>query len=174
MKWDTTRTNPYIMFSMNNNAFTQEIEWGRHSGALESEIKYEITEGADQTWKKGSGKDLTITCNGDLSGFTGLTMDGASVDKENYTKTSGSTIITLKAPYLETFSVGTHTIELFYSDVSVSTGLTIVAADESNGMLFATGDPTLWWIFGTAAVLIISAGALIWISKSKSKKKNKI
>ena len=45
------------------------------------------------------------------------------IDKSNYTAKEGSTIITLKASYLNTLSAGTHTVEILWTDGSASTTL---------------------------------------------------
>jgi len=90
---------------------------------------YKITSGANQSWKKGAATGATITCDGDFSKFVELKIDGLVVTAANYTKASGSTIISLNASYLETLSPGFHTIEFVYGDGSVQTGLTILAND---------------------------------------------
>lgn len=55
-------------------------------------------------------------------------MDGAVVDSSKYTVAEGSTIVTLESAYLETLSVGKHTVTFKYVDGEVSTGLTVLAA----------------------------------------------
>ena len=72
--------------------------------------------------------------NGDFSKFTGVKVDGNLIDKSNYTAKEGSTIITLKASYLNTLSAGTHTVEILWTDDSASTTFTIKAntSDNSN------------------------------------------
>ena len=47
------------------------------------------------------------------------------VDESNYTAKEGSTIIIFKAFYLDTLSVGTHTIEIVWTNDSASTTFTI-------------------------------------------------
>ena len=84
---------------------------------------YTILEGENQTYE--SGKDLTIKANGDLSKFQKLLIDGKEVAEDNYTKESGSTIITLKNSYLATLSEGTHEVTLVYNDGEVKTNITI-------------------------------------------------
>ena len=41
-------------------------------------------------------------------------MDGQKVEEENYTLEEGSTIVTFNANYLESLSIGEHTITLVY------------------------------------------------------------
>ena len=69
-----------------------------------------------------------------MSKFVGVKVDGTLVDAKNYTVKEGSTIVTLKADYLNTLSVGTHTFEILWTDGSASTTFTIKAntSDDSN------------------------------------------
>ena len=54
------------------------------------------------------------------------------IDKSNYTAKEGSTIITLKASYLNTLSTGTHTVEILWTDGSANTTFTIKANTTDN------------------------------------------
>ena len=63
----------------------------------------------------------------------GVKVDGTLVDAKNYTVKEGSTIVTLKADYLNTLSVGTHTFEILWTDGSASTTFTIKADSSDNG-----------------------------------------
>ena len=92
------------------------------------EKEYNILSGSDSNWKKASGTKIVIICNGEYGDFTGLLMDGAVVDSSKYTVAEGSTIVTLESVYLETLSVGKHTVTFKYVGGEVSTGLTVLAA----------------------------------------------
>ena len=87
-----------------------------------------------RSWTHDSDGNITIRGNGDFSKFTGVKVDGNLIDKSNYTAKEGSTIITLKASYLNTLSAGTHTVEILWADDSASTTFTIKAntSDNSN------------------------------------------
>ena len=95
---------------------------------------YTITAGANSSWTHDSDDNITIRGNGDFSKFTGVKVDGNLIDKSNYIAKEGSTIITLKASYLNTLSAGTHTVEILWTDGSASTTFTIKAntSDNSN------------------------------------------
>ena len=71
-----------------------------------------IVSGAEAVWYKGSGAGLTFTSDADFAGFQGVMVDGTAISAEHYTAKSGSTVVTLKASYLETLSVGTHTVAI--------------------------------------------------------------
>ena len=95
---------------------------------------YQIIDGANSSWTHDSDGNITIRGNGDFSKFTGVKVDGNLIDKSNYTAKEGSTIITLKASYLNTLSAGTHTVEILWTDGSASTTFTAKAntSDNSN------------------------------------------
>lgn len=75
--------------------------------------KYSIIEGKNQ---KYNNSDLTFKFSGDLDKLTKVTLNGTELDSEDYTATSGSTIITLKKDYLDTLKSGTYTLKVEYSD----------------------------------------------------------
>lgn len=87
---------------------------------------YEVVKGDGSKWEKGTDTGLVFTANGAYSKFTGIEVDGKAVDKDNYTAVSGSTVITLKPEYLETLSVGAHTLTVQYTDGEASCEFTIV------------------------------------------------
>jgi len=76
-------------------------------------------------WTKGDTNGLICTCNAGFDKFTNVEVDGALLDAVHYTAVSGSTIITLVPEYLETLTVGDHSIKLILTDGSVQTWFTI-------------------------------------------------
>lgn len=89
---------------------------------------YKIIEGANGTWMQNGDGTLKFVANGEFSKFTGVKVDGALLAAEQYSAVSGSTVITLKKEYLDTLSVGTHTLTVVYSDGDCSTVFVISAA----------------------------------------------
>ena len=89
---------------------------------------YKIIEGANGTWTQNSDGTLTFRANGDFSKFTGVKVDGTLIDAKNYTAVSGSTVITLKADYLKTLSVGTHKLTVVYTDGECSANFEVKKA----------------------------------------------
>lgn len=96
-------------------------------------VDYEILDGANSNWEQNSDGILSIRGSGEFSKFVGVKVDGNLVDAKNYTVKEGSTIVTLKAEYLNTLSVGSHTIEIVWTDGTASTTFTIKAASSDNG-----------------------------------------
>ena len=93
---------------------------------------YTITAGAGGTHELSTDGTLTITCDGALDKLTGIYVDDKFVDAANYTLKSGSTILTFKADYLNTLSVGTHKVKFQYSDGSAESTFVIKAASSQN------------------------------------------
>ena len=93
---------------------------------------YTITAGAGGTHELSTDGTLTITCDGALDKLTGIYVDDKLVDAANYTLKFGSTILTFKADYLNTLSVGTHKVKFQYSDGSAESTFVIKAASSQN------------------------------------------
>ena len=154
--------------------------------------EYKIIEGANNTWTQNSDGTLTFRANGDFSKFTGVKVDGMLIAADKYTASSGSTIITLKKDYLDTLSVGNHTLTFIYSDGECNTEFEIKVANTTPGTndsgsnpggttpgedkpntdtmaIPQTGDTSnmfLWF-----ALLFVSGGAIIGTTVINRKKK---
>lgn len=89
---------------------------------------YKMIEGANGTWTQNSDGTLVFRANGDFDKFTGVKVDGTLIDAKNYTAVSGSTVITLKADYLKTLSVGKHKIAVVYTDGECSANFEVKKA----------------------------------------------
>ena len=77
---------------------------------------YEIVKGDGAKWKKDSDKSLSFTANGPARKFKELRVDDNLVASKYYTYKEGSTIVTLKASYLQKLSSGKHTILIVFND----------------------------------------------------------
>ena len=121
-------------------------------------VAYDIVEGDGSSWTEDSGHNITFVVNGLLDKFVGIKVDGKDVDKANYEVKAGSTIITLKASYLDTLTVGEHTITVVYTDGGTDGTFNVHAKANSP----ATGDNShlMLWI----VLLLISGGALVTLT----------
>ena len=88
-------------------------------------VAYNITNGTNGVWVKGSTDTLSFTADGEYAKFRSVKIDGAVLAAENYTKAAGSTVITLKNDYLSTLAAGAHTIAIIYTDGDCSTSFTV-------------------------------------------------
>lgn len=95
-------------------------------------VDYEILDGANTSWEQNSDGSLSVRGSGAISKFVGVKVDGNLVDVRNYTVKEGSTIVTLKADYLNTLSVGNHTFEIIWTDGTASTRFTVSKSDSGS------------------------------------------
>lgn len=109
-------------------------------GAIDPNFTLEIIAGANGTWQKGTQDGLSFTSNAAFDDFIKVQVDGKDLDASNYTIKEGSTIVTLKASYLETLSVGRHTLAIVSDTGIAETEFTILAASNSDESLVQTGD----------------------------------
>jgi len=91
---------------------------------------YTIIAGANGEWTKGSTTGLAFTSDAPFDKFYSVKVDGSTIAATNYTAEAGSTKITLVPAYLETLSVGVHTIEIVSNDGSASTNFTVKSAEQ--------------------------------------------
>ena len=82
---------------------------------------YNFIDGVNGEWLKNSNKDLGFKTDGEFSKFTGVKVDGTLIGADKYTAVTGSTLVTLKKDYLETLSVGKHTLTVVYTDGECTT-----------------------------------------------------
>lgn len=95
--------------------------------------EYKFTEGANQIYTIDESKNAIFRIDADFSLFDGkLYIDGILVDAKNYKAESGSTVITLNKEYVDTLSVGEHTIKVEFSDNESATTKFEVKAKQVN------------------------------------------
>ena len=86
---------------------------------------YTVIAGANGKWTKGATTGLAFTSDAPFDKFDSVQVDGGTVTAANYTAEAGSTRITLTPAYLETLSVGSHSVKIVSSDGSASTNFTV-------------------------------------------------
>lgn len=88
----------------------------------------EITDGKGQTMVVEAAKDLSFRSNAPIRYFQKVLVDDKEVDAENYELTEGSTIVTLKASFLNTLGVGEHRLSVVSSTGTAETTFTVAEA----------------------------------------------
>ncbi len=128
-------------------------------GGIDPDFSPKIVAGADVTWQKGSAKDLTVTSNAAYEDFREVRLDGETVAAKQYRVTKGSTIVTLKASYLETLKLGSHELEIVSSTGTAKTSFAVVEA-HTNEVIVPTGDSILPMLGAVAAITLGVAAIL--------------
>ena len=139
-------------------------------GTVEKGFKPRIIKGANSTWQKGTKNVLSFTSNAAFDDFLKVQIDGKDLDAVNYEVKEGSTIVTLKATYLETLSVGKHTLAVISDTGTATTEFTVKAAsgNDNNKQPPQTGDEVqilIWIAFMLAGSAL--AGTVLYIQKKK-------
>ena len=99
-------------------------------GAADPSYKPEapiIIGGANAVWGKDGKDTLLFTSNAEYSTFQKVLVDGKELDERNYDVKEGSTIVTLKPEYLDTLSIGKHTLAIVSESGTAQTTFTITA-----------------------------------------------
>ena len=85
----------------------------------------------DNTWTQGTEDGIVIRLDAEIDTFKGLFIDGVEVPEEYYSVDEGSIIITLDPAYLDTLTVGEHTVAVVYTNATVTNvPLTIAEGEE--------------------------------------------
>ena len=138
-----------------------------------SKLPPEIIEGKGQSITAGEKKELTFKSNAAFSDFIRVELDGKTLDEKNYTVKEGSTVVTLKADYVATLSVGEHTIGIVSESGTATTTFTVnaKAVVDSDTNSPQTGDSShmALWI----ALLFVSGAGVIGITVYGKKKRAK-
>lgn len=150
----------------------------RTKSALDAMLKaltaYDVTYGNGSTWKKNeSDNGLTFTVNGYHKKFAGITVNGEVVDESHYDIETGSTVITLKAEYLQTLPAGTYTLLVRYTDGSTDGEDTFtitqnVPSDPSDPSPAKTADNGVIFVWiGIVIFCLIVVIVLVWFFKKQ-------
>ena len=132
-----------------------------------SEVTYSFTEGAGQLWIRGSEEGAHFVVKAEenddsiIELFSGIEIDGNTVDPQNYDYRAGSVIIDLKAEYLETLEDGSHDVKAVFENGSAQTTLTIGA----DGGVPDTGDHRALALYMVMTALSAAGMAIICLKK---------
>ena len=134
----------------------------------------EIIKGKGQSIVAGENKELSFTSNAEFSDFLRVELDGKTLDEKYYTVKEGSTIVTLKADYVATLSVGEHTIGIVSTNGTATTTFTVKAkttvdTDTDSPQTGGNSHMALW-----LAVLLVSGGTLIVTTVVSKKRKRAV
>ena len=134
---------------------------------------YTVIKGADATANGSSDLVIEVKRSEDdehcLDYFDWVAVDGTKLTSEQAPTSSGSTIITIKAEYLKTLSEGKHTIVVNFVDNSVSTTITIQAAQKSGTAVPSTGELQSPAMYLGIALIVAACGVTGFVVMKKRK-----
>ena len=142
-------------------------------GEIDPDFKAVIIEGANGSWQKGTKDGLSFTSNAAFAHFLKVQVDGKDLDASDYAVKEGSTIVTLKAEYLETLSVGKHTLAIVSETGTAETEFTIKAAavaDDTAVPQTGAGSNVALWIAVMLAAGTALTGTVLYSRKRKYSK----
>lgn len=174
-------------FVINSEDKTSEVSGGRFTmiagtdnvtATVRFRKVYEVINGAGQTHIRGvdAVAEFEIDAEYELFEDDGeVYVDGELVDSENYDSKSGSTIITLSEDYLNSLTVGEHTLAVVFADNGIARTTFIIAdpeAEEDNPTAADTGvftGATGGAIATGASVMVMGAlvGAMFFAKKNR-------
>jgi hypothetical protein len=92
-------------------------------------IIYPVLNGANAVWTPDSNTGLVIRSNAPFSEFVNVLINGKVLDKQYYSASEGSTIITISEEYLSTLENKEYTIEIVSEYGSATTTITVKGND---------------------------------------------
>ena len=133
-------------------------------------IVYKVIEGANQKYVITKDNEAKFKINADFRMFDDgkVYVDNELVDPKNYTAESGSTIITLKKEFIDTLSVGEHTLKVVFNDggEAITTfNVAKVTAPTDNPQ---TGDNIGFYIISGILSIVGLAGAGIFYRRKQT------
>lgn len=116
----------------------------------------EIIKGVNAAWQKGD-EGLSFTSNAEFADFIKVQVDGKDLNAANYTVKEGSTIVTLKASYLDTLEAGEHKLAIVSKTGTAETKFTIEKEAESDTPKTDDSANMMMWL---ALMMLAGAGAI--------------
>ena len=106
--------------------------------------------------------------------YTGAQVDGKDLPEGSHTTAKGSLILTLKAAYLDTLTVGDHKVTIAFEDGSATATIKIKEAAPAPTAtpkpVPRTGDgsnPALWLSLAVAGLILIAGTVILWNRKKR-------
>ena len=170
--YDGKITKPATTEEKGEKTFTCKLCGATKTEAVDM-LPPSMTEKTDK-FVQGSNTELTFKSNAALSDLESVSVDGKVLNERDYDKQSGSTIITLKPAFLETLSVGKHTIEIKSVSGTASAEFTIEAkaadptkpGDTTSPQTGDNNSMILW-----VCLLFVSGGVLGALGLTKKRRK---
>ena len=120
-----------------------------------------VVEGKNVSFESGTKTELTFRSDASFADFISVTVDGSELKETDYAIKEGSIIVTLKQEYLNTLSVGTHTLSINSASGSAIAEFTVTAQSGRKD----TGDSTPYMLTAVITLASLAAVAIVWKKK---------
>ena len=120
---------------------------------------YEIIKGANQEYVFESGEDFTVTSNAPYALYEYTLIDGEKVPEKYVTVKEGSTIVTIKADYMDNLDTGKHTIEIVSTNGSAKTDFTVVTPHTDAAVTYALASALIVFTLFSGSYIVIKKRA---------------
>ncbi len=107
------------------------------------------------------GNTYTIRSDAPYSEFQYLMIDGQKVSTDNYTVKEGSTVVTLKAGYIQSLKTGNHNYSIVSTSKQVDGTFNVSKAPKTSD-----GTGTALWFILLTAILLAAAVAYFFLRRS--------
>ena len=119
----------YVVSKINDNGNVNDENTEETEQEPTQEYTYKVTSGENQTYKN---EDLTVKFDAPVDELVEVLINGNKLDKEYYTATEGSTVLTVSKTYLKTLENGTYTLVAKYeNDKKVETTFVVENAQRN-------------------------------------------
>ena len=128
-------------------------------------LPYQVS--GDSEWTKGSNNGMDVVTDGEADWFAGVQVDGKDLSEGAFALDKETMTITVNAAFLETLSVGDHTLTLLFTDGSVSKVFTVNPPSE----IPDTGDTMRMMLLAPSVMLMTLCAmlALFYIHRRKQR-----
>ena len=157
---NTTVGNAYA-FIMDEPGGNYDIYGFKRFEITNTGVIYELTQGKDGAWRKGTRADYQLASTADPERFVAVLINGTALDPQSYT-VSDTGVISLRASYLNTLSKGNYTLSVAYTDGDATGSLTLQNDDTLAALILIT-------IALGGSALVISVFALAHKKKVEAK-----
>lgn len=124
--------------------------------------------GENQTYAKGSENGLEVHTTSNVDYLVSVVVDGDELSEDEYTVENGSIILNLLSSYLDSLSIGKHTLEINFDDIYAGEGsleTTFTVEDNPNTADLPVG---IFVVFGSC--LVLGASGIAYVTNRRSRR----
>lgn len=124
--------------------------------------------GENQTYAKGSENGLEVHTTSNVDYLVSVVVDGDELSEDEYTVKNGSIILNLLSSYLDSLSIGKHTLEINFDDIYAGEGsleTTFTVEDNPNTADLPVG---IFVVFGSC--LVLGASGIAYVANRRSRR----